>query len=443
MAALPGAVIVAWEGHAARARGSGAGGMNWPANPAVELQAAGGAGCERRTRLAPRRSSRGCRAARHLPAPAPHGVRALGAACGGHAPRPAPGNARCAVPGTAERGGCGRRVGHARGRRPRADVRLGRLAGRDARLRARRRRDRPGLVAARPGACRRTAAGRGSPLARPRRPRRYRARRRHLVRAGRFHRRRLLPPRPHPEARDAPFALAARRRGVQARRAPSGLRVPALARLARARGAARRRRPDERRRARGEHPRAGRARARLRDGLGDLPLDRARSRGRHRAACVQGVRARAWRRLPLPLGAGAASPPSCSFPPAVASLLLLRAQADLVDRGHARRNLGLARARPPDVRAVPRDPAGGVRDRARAAHVRRRTSGTASSRSPSSGCRWRSPSSGWSRSSSRRSRSLPTRRSSRRTSTTTAPISSCTRSRATASPRRESTGTER
>ena len=40
------------------------------------------------------------------------------------------------------------------------------------------------------------------------------------------------------------------------------------------------------------------------------------------------------------------------------ALLLLRAQADLADRAHARCDLGLARARPPDVRAVPRDPAG-------------------------------------------------------------------------------------
>ena len=101
---------------------------------------------------------------------------------------------------------------------------------------------------------------------------------------------------------------------VQARRAPSRLRVPALARLARARGPARGSRSDERGGARGEHPRAARARARLRDGLGDLPLDRPRARRRLRAARVQGLRAGPRRRLSLPLAAGAASRPSCSFP---------------------------------------------------------------------------------------------------------------------------------
>ena len=140
------------------------------------------------------------------------------------------------------------------------------------------------------------------------------------------------------------------------------------------------------------------ARARLRDGLGDLPLDRPRARRRLRAARVQGLRARPRRRLSLPLGAGERRDPAAR-PRGGRPLLLLRPQAELADRDHARRDVGLDLARPPDVRAVPRDSAGRVRHRARAAHARRRSSGTGSSVSPSSGCRWRSRSSGCSPSS--------------------------------------------
>ena len=271
------------------------------------------------------------------------------------------------MPGPAERRGCVRRVGHAGGRRSRADGRPRRLARRDARLPVRRRRGRLRLVAARPRAGGRAPARRCALHARPGRRCRCRARHRDLVRAGRLHRRRLLPPRPHPEARDAPFALAARRRGVQARRAASRVRVPDVARLARARGAARRRHADECRRARGEHPRADRPRALLRDGLGDLPLDRARGRRGSRAARVQGVRARARRRLSLPLGTGERRHAAARAGRGRV-LLLLHAQADVADGRDARRDLGLARARPPDLRAVRGDSAGRVRDRPRAPH---------------------------------------------------------------------------
>ena len=54
---------------------------------------------------------------------------------------------------------------------------------------------------------------------------------------------------------------------------------------------------------------------------------------------------------------------------------------------HARSDLGLDRARPPDLRALPRDSARRVRRRAGAADARHRPPERRSSRSPSSGCR--------------------------------------------------------
>ena len=86
--------------------------------------AAGGAG----GRLAPHRPRCSRGVARDLAALARDGIRALGAARGGDARRPAPGDARRAVSGAAERRGHARHVGHARGSRPRADVRPRRVA---------------------------------------------------------------------------------------------------------------------------------------------------------------------------------------------------------------------------------------------------------------------------------------------------------------------------
>ncbi len=167
--------------------------------------------------------------------------------------------------------------------------------------------------------------------------------------------RRAIPPRADTEARLLRRPLVARRRRVRGRRAASGLRLPALARLRRGRREGERHGSGARRPAPALAPRAARRGRRLRGRLGALPQDVGGGRrcGRSSGARVPG--AGAWglvsvsrpaldRRRPAPRS-GRARARVRDDPAAVAG------PHSLGGRCRAR-----ARRRPPDVCDLPLDP---------------------------------------------------------------------------------------
>ena len=101
-----------------------------------------------------------------------------------------------------------------------------------------------------------------------------------LARRRERRRRRLLPPRARPEAPRVRRPLAGQRERVPGRRAPPRVRLPALARVPRARREGVGRRPRRRRPARPDGARAARRPRRVRGRLGALPARPGRGRGR-------------------------------------------------------------------------------------------------------------------------------------------------------------------
>ena len=196
-----------------------------------------------------------------------------------------PGRARGAGARPAERVGDARVVAGARLRRAGRDVRGRLVADADASARAR---CGPRLdpvrvpcpaAGADPGAPRGLRRGRGA------RPPALARRREHR-------RRRALPPRARPEAGRVRLALARGRQRVRGRRAPSRLRVPALARLPRPRREGRLPRSRRGRAARGDGAGAGGAAGRVRGRLGALPAGRPGGRRRPRRRRRDGAGAR-------------------------------------------------------------------------------------------------------------------------------------------------------
>ena len=176
-----------------------------------------------------------------------------------------------------------------------------------------------------------------------------------LARRRRDRRRRSLPPRPGAQAprvrRPAPLV----RERVRRRRAPPGLRLPALAGVPRADREGRLRRSVEGRAARGKRAGAPRGAGRLRGGLRALPPGRARGGvgrcgGRDRR---HGRRARRLVHL-----ACAARHLVAPAPRAGRARPCLRGAARPDERAarERRRRVARARRRPPDLRDLPLDP---------------------------------------------------------------------------------------
>ena len=186
---------------------------------------------------------------------------------------------------------------------------------------------------------------------------------------GRPRRRRFFPPRPRAQARGLRLALASKRRRVQGRQPASRLRLPALARIPGADRAPRRRRPDRGRAQRPDGLGSALLRTFLRGRSGALPLSVGRRRRRDRADLADGDRRRT-RRLVYVARAPGHGGAAAARPGAARALLHPRpaavARAAPLDRGGG----GRAGARPPDLCALRRCPAGRFRNREGAARPR-------------------------------------------------------------------------
>ena len=191
-----------------------------------------------------------------------------------------------------------------------------------------------------------------------------------LARRREHRRRRALPPRTRAEAGCVRLALARRRQRVRRRRASPRLRVPALARVPRARRAGRLPRPGRGRPARGDRAGADRAPRHLRGRLGALPARQPGRRGRPRRRRGDGAGTGPRRRLhrARPPGDGVAPDPPSGCPRPRARL---RRETGPRRARVRRRRRARARGRPPDLRDLPLAPVRGLPPRPRAGRAPR------------------------------------------------------------------------
>ena len=241
-------------------------------------------------------------------------------------------------------------------------------------------------------------------------------------------RRRVLPPRARAQARRLRLDLAAEPGRVQGRRAPPGLRVPALARPGRARLQARRRRPDPGRAARADRADAAVVPAHLRVRRRALPLalGRAGDAARRRSRCSASLPATGASFVSLALAANASR--MLVLPALLALVFMYVREPSWQLLGVRRGGRGGDDADPPAALGARPDRARRVPRRARADGQagRRCDRGGASRRSRSRRRRWAS---GCSRSCATRS---PTTRARRRctarsrTTATSSTSSGCT-----------------
>ena len=263
--------------------------------------------------------------------------------------------------------------------------------------------------------------------------RRGRARPAALARRRRDRRRRSLPPRARPQARRVRRPAPVVRERVRRRRAPPGLRLPALAGVPRADREGRLRRSVEGRAPRGDRARAARRAGGLRGGLRAVPAGRARRRVGRRGGRDRGDGRRARRLVHLARAAGDVVAPA-PRPGRARARVRGAARPDEGAARERRRRVARARRRPPDLRDLPLDPVRRLPRRALGVavrEVRQRLPHPRRARRARPGC----SSPGSCRSCARRPRSAPTRTSAPAASSTT-PASSTARPTSSGSHRR-------